>query len=144
MYRAAREFDEPDVPPETMLDVVFDVAAYPEFVRGVQGAKILQRDGSILMVEMTAGVAGMDFVYVLKVERLENEVCWHRVKGAFKHAEGRMAWLGGARYRYEQALDLGFAVPQFAVRFVLEGNLPRLIRGYRDRAKKVLAERGGA
>ena len=50
-----------------------------------------------------------------------------------------MTHLGGQRFRYENAMDPGFAVPHFAVRFVVERSLPRLVREFRERARAKFA-----
>lgn len=138
MYKAAREFSD-DVPPEVFLDVVWDFAAYPEFIHGVERVEILSDGEREQEIRVWAGIRTMSFQYDLACERLPEEVRWRRVRGAFKDAAGRMAYLGEGRYRYENALDLGFAVPGFAVRFVLKSSLPRLIRSFRDRAQERLA-----
>ncbi|RMG09828.1 MAG: hypothetical protein D6731_18875 [Planctomycetota bacterium] len=142
MYRASREFVEDQVPPEVLLDVVYDVAAYPQFVRGVRRVEVLEDDGQRVLARFTAGVAGLEFQYTLECERDERAVRWRRVAGDFRAAEGRLVHLGGQRFLYENAMDPGFAVPGFAVRFVLERSLPRLIREFRERARERVAQPG--
>lgn len=141
MYQAAREFVEEGVSPQELLDVVWDVASYPQFVQGVRQVEVLEDDGARALARFTAGLAGMSFSYVLECRREPNEVRWRRVSGDFRDAAGRLAHLGDARFRYENALDPGFAVPEFAVRFVLERSLPRLIREFRLRAQDLSARR---
>ncbi len=135
MYNAVREFTEDEATPQQMLDAVWNVTSYPEFVKGVRAVEILQDNGKLLRARFTAGVAGMDFDYVLECERNDTEVRWKRVSGSFRDAAGCMRHLGGNSYRYENAMDPGFAVPQFMVRFILESTLPRLIREFRERAR---------
>jgi hypothetical protein len=142
VYKAAREFEEDQVAPGDLLDVVYDVASYPEFVKGVRRVEVLQDDGRRALARFTAGVAGMEFSYTLTCERDEREVRWRQVTGDFRDAAGRVAHLGGQRFVYENAMDPGFAVPGFAVRFVLERSLPRLIREFRERARALVAQRG--
>ncbi|MGE0709963.1 MAG: type II toxin-antitoxin system RatA family toxin [Planctomycetota bacterium] len=134
MYSATREFEAPEVDPQRLLDVVYDVEDYPQFVRGVRAVAIQNRGPASLLADFTAGVGGMEFVYTLFVERDPEEVRWRRVAGSFRASEGAMTHLGEARFRYRNAMDPGFAVPGFAVRFVLESSLPRLIREFRQRA----------
>jgi uncharacterized membrane protein len=143
VYTARREFDEPAVTPQQLLDVVWDVAAYPEFVKGVKRVEVLQDDGRRALARFDAGMTGMTFRYVLACEREADEVRWRRVEGDFRDAAGRVKHLGGTRYLYENAMDPGFAVPGFAVRFVLERSLPRLIREFRERARQVGADGSG-
>lgn len=140
VYKAVREFDASGVDPTALLAAVWDVGAYPEFVKGVREVRILRDDGNRLLAEFTAGVAGMDFTYVLSCERDAEAVRWRRLRGAFRAAEGSMVHLGGGRFRYENAMDPGFAVPEFAVRFILERSLPRLIREFLARAGQAAAE----
>ncbi len=138
MYKAVREFEAADIDARRLLDVVWDVTRYPEFVKGVRQVDLLERDDERrALARFTAGVAGMDFEYVLEVTRDPSEVRWVRVSGAFRAAEGAVVHLGGARFRYENALDPGFAVPGFAVQFILERSLPRLIREFVSRARQL-------
>lgn len=141
MYKAVREFEELEASPEDMLAAVWDVSAYPEFVKGVTATKVISADGRHLFAQFTAGVAGMEFHYLLKLEREDQLVRWRRVSGDFRAVEGCMTHLGGARYRYENAMDPGFAVPGFAVRFILDRSLPRLIREFRTRGRALAAQR---
>lgn len=133
MYRGAREF-ELAVPPDALLSVVWDVRGYPDFVRGIKSVAVLEETERTLLARFTASIAGMDFEYVLSMDRDEREVRWQRVSGSFKDAGGRMTHLGANQFRYENWLDPGFHVPDFAVRLILERNLPRLIREFQDRA----------
>jgi ribosome-associated toxin RatA of RatAB toxin-antitoxin module len=141
VYKAVREFEEAEASPQDVLDAVWDVAAYPEFVKGINATEVVSNDGDHLLARFTAGLAGMDFEYLLKVERENGVVRWRRVSGDFRAVEGSMTHLGGCRFRYENAMDPGFAVPGFAVRFVLERSLPRLIREFTGRGRALAAGR---
>jgi ribosome-associated toxin RatA of RatAB toxin-antitoxin module len=141
VYKAVREFEEDEASPEDMLEAVWDIARYPEFVKGVREIRVVQSQGDHRLAEFTAGVAGMEFNYLLKLEREPNVVRWRRVSGDFRAAEGSMTHLGDTRFRYEMAMDPGFAMPGFAVRFVLDRSLPRLIREFRERARVLAAHR---
>jgi uncharacterized membrane protein len=139
VYKASREFEEPAVTPQQLLDVVWDVASYPEFVKGVRQVEVLEDDGQRARARFDAGLTGLSFSYVLEVQREPDQVHWRRLEGDFRDAAGRVVHLGGQRFLYENALDPGFAVPGFAVRFVLERSLPRLIREFRERARALAA-----
>lgn len=143
MYQADTTF-ELDVPPQLLLDVVWEVEHYPEFVRGVKKVELLSRDGGRTRARFVAGIAGMEFRYDLEVLRTPSEVTWRRVAGSFRDAAGAMRHLGGRRFRYENALDPGFAVPELAVKFVLGRSLPRLIRELTERAQALHARRSAA
>lgn len=132
---------ETDVPVETMLDVVWDVEQYPEFVKGVRKVTVLRDGEHEREAEFRAGFKGMDFTYVLELKRTPDAVRWRRLRGSFRDAAGAVVHEGGTRFRYENAMDPGFAAPGFAVRFVLERSLPRLIREFRQRASDVARER---
>lgn len=134
MYKGVREFTT-SVAPRVLLDVVWEVAAYPEFVKGIKRVALLEQAEGRARARFTAGLAGMDFEYVLKVEREPSEVRWQRESGAFNDTGGRITHLGGERFRYEAWLDPGFHVPELAVRFVLERSLPRLIKEFITRAE---------
>lgn len=141
MYKAVREFEELEASPEDLLAAVWDVPAYPTFLKGVVAIKMVSSDGRHLTARFTAGVAGLEFNYLLEMEREDRVVRWRRVSGDFRAVEGSMTHLGGTRFRYENAMDPGFAVPRFAVRFVLERSLPRLIREFRERGRELAALR---
>jgi len=134
MYKASREF-ESDIPPRFLLEAVWDVARYPGFVKGLKAVEVEQDDGARATAWFTASLAGMDFRYLLELERDETQVSWRRLRGSFKDAAGSMTWLGEDRFRYENAMDPGFAVPELAVRLVLERSLPRLVREFQARAQ---------
>ncbi|MBL4847277.1 MAG: SRPBCC family protein [Planctomycetes bacterium] len=134
MYSASREFHEPDVPPEILLEVVYDVEAYPDFVKGINGVTVKNRGPNNIVAEFDADMGAMKFRYTLLIEREAGVVRWRRLAGAFRANEGSMVHLGDGHYRYKNAMDPGFAVPGFAVRFVLERSLPRLIKELRARA----------
>ena len=125
------------MPPEALLDVVWAVERYPEFVKGVKRVELREVGAREKLAEFTAGIAGMEFRYVLRCERGPEEVSWRRVSGSFKDAAGRVTHKGERRFEYENALDPGFALPEFAVRFVLERSLPRLIKEFRERARSL-------
>lgn len=140
MYKGVREF-QAAVAPGLLLDVMWDFSRYPEFVTGVKRVEVLAQDDHRAEIDVTAGVGGLEFQYTLACARDERQVRWHRVRGAFKDAAGSLTHLGGERFRYEQSLDPGFAVPEFAVRFVLERSLPRLVRELQRRANEVAEAR---
>lgn len=130
-----------DVPVETMLDVVWDVEHYPKFVKGVRKVTVLRDGETEREAEFRAGIKGMEFRYVLELTRTPDAVRWRRLRGSFRDAAGAVIHEGGQDFRYENALDPGFAAPGFAVRFVLERSLPRLIREFCARAKQQANER---
>jgi hypothetical protein len=134
VYSATRDFEEHDVPASVLLDVVYDVEDYPAFVKGIRAVTLQNQAENTKLAEFRAGVGGMKFSYILFVERLETEVRWRQLSGTFRSSEGFLLDLGGGNFRYHHALDPGFAVPGFGVRFVLERSLPRLIKQFRKRA----------
>lgn len=135
MYSASREFEETEVSPEHLLDVVYDVAAYPEFVKGINSVTVKNRAAHSQVAEFLADMGAMQFKYTLLVERQADSVTWRRIAGSFRASEGSLIHLGGGKFRYRNALDPGFAVPGFAVRFVLDRSLPRLIKELLARAR---------
>lgn len=134
VYQATREFED-SIPPQFMLQAVWAVEDYPSFVKGVAHVEVLERSDTRTRAEFTASLGGMKFSYQLEITRDEREVRWKRVSGAFRDAAGAMIHLGGQRYRYENAMDPGFAVPELAVKFVLNRSLPRLLREFRGQAQ---------
>ena len=140
VYSASREFHDSDVPPEILLEVVYDVEAYPEFVKGIKTVTVKNRGPNNVVAEFDADMGAMNFRYTLLIERTPERVSWRRIAGAFRASEGSMVHLGQGKFRYKNAMDPGFAVPGFAVRFVLERTLPRLIKELRARARARAAQ----
>lgn len=141
MYQAAAEL-EIDVPPELLLEVVWRVEDYPAFVRGVKSVEVLADDGSTRRARFVASIAGLEFKYELEIRKTSRDVTWKRTSGSFRDTAGAMRHLGGGRFRYENALDPGFAVPEFAVKMVLDRSLPRLIKEFQARARALHARNG--
>jgi ribosome-associated toxin RatA of RatAB toxin-antitoxin module len=138
LYRAQREV-EVRTTPEEFFDLVWQFERYPEFVTGIAATKVLSRDPKDAHVEFTARLMGVPFRYELAVERLDSQVVWQRVAGAFERAEG--AWTlversgDRCRFRYENAVDPGIPAPGFIVKYVLNTSLPKLLEEFRIRAE---------
>lgn len=142
VYQATTEL-EVDVPPEVLLEAVWRVESYPEFVRGVKQVELLSDDEATRRARFVASIAGLEFRYELEIRRTPREVTWRRVAGSFRDSRGAMRHLGGRRFRYENALDPGFAVPEFAVKMVLDRSLPRLLKEFEGRARALHARTAG-
>jgi hypothetical protein len=138
LYTASHEFAESDASPRALLDTVWDLASYPDFVTGVRHVEVLEDDGRVARAIFRAGILGIEFTYVLRCERDETEVRWARESGDFRDAAGCLRHLGGDRYRYENAMDPGFAVPKLAVRMVLSRGMPGLVAEFCRRARRRL------
>lgn len=136
MYTASHEFEEEVASPAAVLDAVWDLESYPEFVTGVRAVEVLEDDGRVARARFTAGMMGVEFTYVLRCEREDDAVRWRRESGDFEDAAGCLRHLGETRYRYENALDPGFAVPQLAVRMVLSRGMPGLVAEFCRRARE--------
>jgi ribosome-associated toxin RatA of RatAB toxin-antitoxin module len=137
VYTATHDFEEAEASPTHLLDAVWDVAAYPEFVKGVRAVEVLEDDGATALAQFRAGLLGVEFTYVLRCVRDERSVQWRRESGDFRDAAGQLVHLGGTRYRYENAMDPGFAVPQLAVRVVLSRGMPNLVAEFCRRAREL-------
>lgn len=78
--------------PQQMFDLVNDFEHYPEFLPGCRRARLLERDKTHLVGEMTLGRAGVEQTITTRndlfaPERIELSL----VKGPFKRLKGR--WL---------------------------------------------------
>jgi ribosome-associated toxin RatA of RatAB toxin-antitoxin module len=128
------------------FDVVWDFGRYPEFVSGIQSTEVMKMktlgdESSRALVRVDAGIFGLTFRYVLDCRReAERRITWKRTTGAFSEAFGSWTLVGeqpdgSILARYENAVDPGFPAPAFAVRWIMERQLPTLLAEMRTRAE---------
>ena len=78
--------------PQQMFDLVNDFERYPEFLPGCRRARLVERDESHLIGEMTLGRAGIEQSIMTRNDLIEPErIEMSLVSGPFKRLRGR--WL---------------------------------------------------
>ncbi|MGO3056877.1 type II toxin-antitoxin system RatA family toxin [Halomonas sp. AOP43-A1-21] len=78
--------------PQQMFDLVNDFERYPEFLPGCSRARLLERDETHLIGEMTLGRAGVEQTITTRNDLFTPEqIEMSLVKGPFKRLKGR--WL---------------------------------------------------
>lgn len=127
------------------LAVVWDFARYGEFITGINGTEVMplkpqESESERVLVRVDAGIFGLGFSYVLDCRRDgDRRVWWKRTSGSFNDAFGSWTIVEenaeGVRARYDNAVDPGFPVPAFAVRFILDRQLPKLLDEMKTRVE---------
>ncbi len=95
--------------PQDMFELVNDFERYPEFLPGCRRARLLERDESHLIGEMTLGRAGIEQSFtsrndLIEPERLEMSL----VSGPFKRLRGRWLFLPMGEGACKVCLELEF------------------------------------
>lgn len=132
-----------NAPIDKVWAVISNYESYPEFVDGVNGIKVLNRDDKSARVEYTINMI-KKLNYVLKMqEQAPNKLSWSFEAGdIFKVNSG--SWelkdLGngttGVVYSVEVEVKGFFPGAGMIVKTLTEVNLPNMLKAYEDRAKK--------
>ncbi|WP_280548829.1 MULTISPECIES: type II toxin-antitoxin system RatA family toxin [unclassified Halomonas] len=95
--------------PKDMFDLVNDFERYPEFLPGCRRARLLERDDSHLIGEMTLGRAGIEQSFTTRNDLIEPErIEMSLVSGPFKRLRGRWLFLPMGERACKISLELEF------------------------------------
>lgn len=95
--------------PKDMFDLVNDFERYPEFLPGCRRARLLERDDSHLIGEMTLGRAGIEQSFTTRNDLIEPErIEMSLVSGPFKRLRGRWLFLPVGERTCKVSLELEF------------------------------------
>ncbi|CAM3488493.1 type II toxin-antitoxin system RatA family toxin [Halomonas lysinitropha] len=95
--------------PKDMFDLVNDFERYPEFLPGCRRARLLERDESHLIGEMTLGRAGIEQSFTTRNDLIEPErIEMSLVSGPFKRLRGRWLFLPMGERSCKVSLELEF------------------------------------
>jgi len=95
--------------PKDMFDLVNDFERYPEFLPGCRHARLLERDESHLIGEMTLGRAGIEQSFTTRNDLIEPErIEMSLVSGPFKRLRGRWLFLPMGENACKVSLELEF------------------------------------
>lgn len=95
--------------PRDMFELVNDFERYPEFLPGCRRARLLERDESHLIGEMTLGRAGVEQSFTTRNDLIEPErIEMSLVSGPFKRLRGRWLFLPMGEGACKVCLELEF------------------------------------
>jgi len=130
---------------EVDRDVLFDVITryeeYPQFVDGCTGVQVERK--ALGGARATYAISMMkDFSYTLDhvEDRNSGKIEWTLVTSDFFRANTgswslRTLGPGKTEVRYSIDLDFKVPVPGFILKKLVQGNLPGMMKSFRDRAK---------
>lgn len=102
--------------PQAMFDLVNDFERYPEFLPGCRRARLIERDESHLIGEMTLGKAGLEHSIMTRNDLIEPErIELSLVKGPFRRLRGRWLFIPMGENACKVSLEMEF---EFANRFL--------------------------
>ncbi|MDX5377141.1 MAG: type II toxin-antitoxin system RatA family toxin [Halomonas sp.] len=95
--------------PRDMFELVNDFERYPEFLPGCRRARLLERDESHLIGEMTLGRAGLEQSFTTRNDLIEPErIEMSLVSGPFKRLRGRWLFLPMGEGTCKVCLEMEF------------------------------------
>lgn len=138
---AARHEIEIDVPPEAVMGVVTDFAAYPQFLPEMESCEILRSTADEWDVRFTVKIVKR-LRYTLRLRKVnEHQVRWSLVDGVFKSNEG--GWdltpsSDGSRTHAVYFIDLqvGMFVPSNIMKSLVERSLPDTVSRFKTEAER--------
>lgn len=138
---AARQSIDINVPPEKVMAVITDFAAYPRFVPEMLESTVLRRDGAAWVVKFAVRVVRR-IDYTLRLEQVGvTQLRWSLVEGTFRANNGGwdLAPLdGGSRTHadYFIDLDVGMFVPGSVMKTLVEKSLPSTLAAFKGEAER--------
>jgi len=127
---------------EVLFEVITRYEDYPQFVEGCTGVKVERKASG--GARATYAISMMkDFTYTLDhlEDRQSGKIEWKLVESDFFKANTgswSLKTLGPGKTEVRYAVDLDFKVPVpgFILKKLVQGNLPGMMKSFRDRAKK--------
>jgi ribosome-associated toxin RatA of RatAB toxin-antitoxin module len=131
-----------DVSKENFYAVLENYDAYPEFVDGVSGIKVLEKSETEARVEYSVNLI-KKFLYILKMKQEKpTHLSWNLESGnLFKKNSG--AWYlkdlddGKIEVTYELEVEFKGFAPKAIINKIVSSNLPAMMKAYYERAKKL-------
>ncbi|MFO1520131.1 MAG: SRPBCC family protein [bacterium] len=132
---------EIEAPVKKVYQVITDFEAYPDFLSGSKGAKILKKSGNHLQVEFKIDVI-KTISYSLDIQLSPQKgFSWELIKGDFmksnagewKLSEGKKK--GTTHAIYEIEMDFGLLVPKSVSSMLIGKNLPTMMKEFKERAE---------
>ncbi|MFT7613180.1 MAG: coenzyme Q-binding protein COQ10 [Parvicellaceae bacterium] len=129
-----------DVNIDDFYNVLLDYESYPDFVDGVSGINVLEKDESGARVEYSLNMI-KKFVYVLKLTHdRPKSLSWTLESGdLFKKSEGSWSLkdLGDGKTEVTYSVDIDFKgfAPKMVINKLVSGSLPTMMQSYLKRAQ---------
>lgn len=120
-------------PPEKLFELVADIEKYPEFLPWITSARILSRDETGIVAELSVGYKHLRESYVSKVrfDRAALEIESELVSGPFSHL--RNFW----RFRPAEGGAMVLCHVEFALKSKM---LDKILGAFLDKAVRGMAE----
>lgn len=129
-----------NVEQEKLYDLLIRYEDYPEFMDGVSGVEVLERDENGARVEYSLNII-KKFRYILNLQQTRpTKISWSFESGdIFKKNEGSWALknLSGGRTEVTYTLDVDIKglVPKTVVKMLTQSNLPSMLKAVEQRAQ---------
>jgi len=127
-------------PLKKVFEVISDFAAYPEFLSGSKGAKVLKKSGNHLQVEFKVDLI-KTVTYSLDIRLTPPKgFTWKLIDGEFMKSNTG-AWKleekkkGVTLATYEIEMDFGLFVPTSISSMLIGKNLPSMMKEFKERAE---------
>ena len=127
---------------QQMYDLVNDVAAYPQFLPGCVGSRIVSDEESVMVASVDVSKAGIKKTFTTRNTLIENErVDMQLVDGPFKLLQGGWSFLALDDNACKVNLDLEFEfdnkLAEFAFGKVFKELAGNMVTAFSERAKVV-------
>jgi len=138
--KVTREREMP-VSRAAIYEAITDFNSYPEFVSEVVSVKPGPVEKGIQRVVFELEIVKR-FQYTLEFNLSDDDVSWKLVESnIFKKNDGRWRLTdkgpNATFVQYELDVAFGFLVPGWVTRKLTEVNLPKMLDGFEERAKKI-------
>lgn len=131
-----------DVSIEKIFKVLTNFEGYPDFMDGVSGVKVLERDGNNVKAEYSLNII-KKFNYTMNHTIEEpNKISWSFISGdLFKKSDG--SWTlkdlgdGTTEVTYTVDIDFKVMVPGMVSKKLVSSNLPSMLKSVKNKAKEI-------
>lgn len=134
--------------PKQMFDLVNDFERYPEFLPGCRRSRLIEREATSLVGEMTLGGAGIEQSFTTRNDLYEPErIELSLVKGPFKRLKGRWMFtpIDDTSCRVSLELEFEFANRLLGLAFgkLFKQVAGQLVDAFTQRADQVYGRTSG-
>ena len=127
---------------EQMFALVNDIHAYPEFIPGCTGSRVLGKEGNELTAEMDVSKAGISKTFVTRNVIIDNEsIVMRLVSGPFRTFAGdwRFTTLSpeACKIEFELSFEFKNKLIELAFGHIFKEMANSMVQAFTQRAKKV-------
>jgi ribosome-associated toxin RatA of RatAB toxin-antitoxin module len=128
--------------PQELFEIVADLAAYPEWVQGMEEVEILEENGDgyphRATMQVDAQIRTLRYTLVYDYD-YPGEISWRSESGDVKQLDGAYRFLPQedetTLVEYELTIDPGFPVPGFLVRQAQKTIMNSALEGLKSQAE---------